>query len=96
MLSDLPTVLRVAVVFAVGAILLASVITLWWVARTPRAIDRVVGIELLAGLTTALFVVLAVWQQSLFFVEVALLLALVGFIGTIAFARLGGSSGGDA
>ena len=73
-----------------GALLLAATfLTLVWILRTRQALARVVGLELLAGLTAGLFVLLAVWERSGFYIEVALLLGLLGFIATIAYARLG-------
>ena len=88
--ADLQTASLISgtVQMGVGLTLLGGVLALVWLARTCRGLARVVGLELLAGLTTTLFVLLAIQLESIFFLEVALLLAIVGFLGTIAYARL--------
>ena len=93
--SEPSALLAAGLILGLGLVLGSVLLTLLWIARTADALARVVGLELLVGLTTALFVGLGIWQGSSFYVEVALLIALLGFVATIAFARLGQAENGD-
>jgi len=95
MSSELSPVLVVGVAVAGVFLLVATGLTLLWILRTREALARVVGLELLAGLTAGGFVLLGVWERSTFHIEVALLLGLLGFIATIAYARMDRADGGD-
>jgi multicomponent Na+:H+ antiporter subunit F len=65
------------------AILLAS----WRLVRGPTRADRTVALDLITVLGTGLASVLALLADSSFYLDVALALALVGFLGTVALAR---------
>lgn len=86
--SETSLLVSLSVGIVLSFILFGTVLTLIWMVRAKRALERVVGLELLAGLSTALFVALSIWQNSSFFLEVALLIALIGFIATLSFARI--------
>ena len=69
-------------------LLLAAVaLTLIRMARGPSLPDRVVALDLLAVLSIALIAVFAVATEQTAFLDVAIALALTGFLGTVAFAR---------
>ena len=55
--------------------------------KGPVLADRVVAIDLMCTLGIAILCVYAVASNSPVFVDVGLVLALVSFLGTIAFAR---------
>jgi multicomponent Na+:H+ antiporter subunit F len=55
--------------------------------RGPSLPNRVVAIDLMATLGTGLACVLAIATGRTAFLDAALVLALVAFVGTIAFAR---------
>jgi multisubunit Na+/H+ antiporter MnhF subunit len=76
-------VLYLALLVHVG--LLAVV--LWRVWRGENVIDRLVGADLLSTLTLAVLVLLALIEGDSIYVDVALGLAALGFIGTIALAK---------
>lgn len=67
----------------VSAMLLAFVRLM----RGPSLADRVIALDLMAWLTVALIIVYAVTTGQGLFVDVAIVLALVSFLGTVAFAR---------
>lgn len=75
-------VLQVAGGLVAGAYLL----TLYRLVRGPTASDRVVALDLLAALTLGAIALHAMAARSAASFEVALVLALVGFLGTVAFA----------
>jgi multicomponent Na+:H+ antiporter subunit F len=53
----------------------------------PNLPDRVVALDLFTSLLVGMIVALAIHNEQRELVDVALILALVTFIGTIAFAR---------
>jgi multisubunit Na+/H+ antiporter MnhF subunit len=76
-------VLYLALIVHIG--LLAVVLRRVW--RGANAVDRLMGADLLATLTLALLVLLALIERDSIYLDVALGLAALGFIGTIALAK---------
>ncbi|MFB6117543.1 monovalent cation/H+ antiporter complex subunit F [Halosegnis sp.] len=68
---------------AVGVTLLAG----YRVVAGPTTPDRVVGLDTIATNVVAVAVLYAIGQDRGLFVDVALVLAIIGFISTIAVAR---------
>jgi multisubunit Na+/H+ antiporter MnhF subunit len=62
-------------------------VVLWRVWFGENVIDRLTGAELLSTLTLAILVLLALVERDSMFIDVALGLAAVGFIGIIALAK---------
>jgi multisubunit Na+/H+ antiporter MnhF subunit len=76
-------VLYLALVVHIG--LLAVV--LWKVWRGDNIIDRLMSADLLGTLTLAVLVLLALIERDSIYIDVALGLAALGFIGIIALAK---------
>ena len=76
-------VLYLALLVHVG--LLAVV--LWRVWRGENVIDRLMGADLLSTLTLAILVLVALTERDSIYIDVALGLAALGFIGIIALAK---------
>jgi len=55
--------------------------------RGPTASDRTVAVDTLTTITTALMVVLAVFYDRIIYLDVALVYAVLAFIGVLAIAR---------
>ena len=55
--------------------------------RGPSMADRVVALDLIAILAVAVMGLLAIEDAAPVFIDVAITLALVAFLGTVAFAR---------
>lgn len=73
--------------FATAAVGLALLLSSWRLLRGPTAPDRVLALDTLYMNLLALVVLLGLrWGSSLVF-EAALLIALLGFVGTVALAR---------
>ncbi len=53
----------------------------------PSLPDRVVGLDMLTVLMVAFAAAFAIAVEETAFLDVAIVLALVGFLGTVAFAR---------
>lgn len=62
-------------------------VVIWRVWRGENVIDRLTGADLVATLTIAILILLALIRQDSVYVEVALGLAALGFVGIIALAR---------
>ena len=83
MATILTYVLYLALLVHIG--LLAVV--LWRVWRGDNVIDRLTGADLLSTLTLSILVLLALIEGDSIYIDVALGLAALGFIGTIALAK---------
>ena len=54
--------------------------------RGPTLPDRVIALDLFAVLSTAFLTIYAIDTEQQVFLDVAILLALIAFLGTVAFA----------
>lgn len=73
--------------WVLGAFVLAMLLCAWRLVRGPELADRVLALDTLYVNALALLVVLGLaWGHKLLF-EVALLIALMGFIGTVVLAK---------
>ena len=83
----LSTVL-IVVLYAALVIHIALIgIALWRVWRGENIVDRLIGADLITTITLAILVILAVIDRNSIYIDVALGLAALGFIGTIALAK---------
>lgn len=76
-----------ALALAFGAIAAAFLLAAWRLLRGPDAPDRVLAIDTLYVNAVALVVVLGIAYQTQLLFEAALLIALIGFVSTVALAR---------
>ena len=67
-----------------GSLLLPLLWRLW---RGPTAGDRVLALEVIGGIGTLMLVALAVISERTIYLDVAVLLALFSFLGTLVIAR---------
>lgn len=75
----------IPVAFAMMAI--ALLLNLWRLLRGPSAADRVVALDTMYINTLAILVLLGVWRGSSLYFEAGLVIAMLGFVGTIALAK---------
>jgi multicomponent K+:H+ antiporter subunit F len=78
----LPIVLPIVV----GLLALALALAAWRLMRGPSAPDRVLALDTLYINALALLVALGIWLNTGLYFEVALLIGLLGFIGTVCVA----------
>ena len=71
---------------AFGLISLAMLLTLLQVVRGPTLPDRVVALDLMATLAMGLTALYAITTEQTIFLDVAIVLALIAFLSTVAFA----------
>ena len=79
--------LDVAIIVAFAMLGMAFVLTLWRLLKGPTLTDRIMALDTLYINTVALLVLAGIhWNSGLYF-EAALLIALIGFIGTVALCK---------
>lgn len=71
---------------AFGMLCLALLLAFIRLARGPSLPDRVVALDLIATLAVGWIGIYAVATNQLLFLDVALVLALIAFLGTVGFA----------
>ena len=73
--------------WAIGAFALALVLAAWRLLRGPGAPDRILALDTLYVNALALLVLLGIQANTAVLFEAALLIALLGFAGTVALAK---------
>lgn len=81
------TLLMGAITFAQVALALAMVCAALRIIRGPRAQDRALGLDALYVNTMLLFLTLGIETGTDFFFEAALVIAMLGFVATLALAK---------
>jgi multicomponent K+:H+ antiporter subunit F len=66
---------------------LALLLNLWRVARGPDLPDRILALDTLYINSIALLVLFGIHLDTMIYFEVALLIAMMGFVGTVAVAK---------
>lgn len=89
--------LTFGITVATGCVSVALLLTLWRLARGPGVCDRILALDLLSMLVAALLIVLGIATRTGSAFDAALVVALLGFVGTVALARFAerGRIGGD-
>ncbi|MDQ7744022.1 K+/H+ antiporter subunit F [Hydrogenophaga pseudoflava] len=81
------SILQIALSIGIGAVTLTVLLCGWRLLRGPTVVDRVLALDTLYLGLVALVVLLGLrWRTPLLF-EAALIVALLGFAGTVALAR---------
>ncbi len=81
------TLLGGAIVFAQFALTLAMALAVLRMIRGPRAQDRVLALDTLYINAMLFFLTLGIRTGSVFFFEAALVVAMLGFVATLALAK---------
>jgi multicomponent K+:H+ antiporter subunit F len=79
--------IRVAATMAIMLITLALLLNLWRLLKGPTAADRIVALDTMYINTLAVLVLFGVWRGSVLYFEAGLVIAMLGFVGTIALAK---------
>ena len=72
---------------AFALVLAAMLLNLWRLLRGPSALDRVLALDTLYVNAVALIVLLGILRGTALYFEAALLIAMLGFIGTVALSK---------
>jgi multicomponent K+:H+ antiporter subunit F len=79
--------LSIALTIALGCIGLALVFNCWRLIHGPSLPDRILALDTMAINTIALLVTVGIQQNLTAFFEAALLIAMMGFVGTVALCK---------
>jgi multicomponent K+:H+ antiporter subunit F len=79
--------LDISIKIALIAIGLSMALTLYRLIKGPDAPDRILALDTLYINAVALLIVLGIYDSSSIYFEAALLIALMGFVATVALAR---------
>lgn len=79
--------IHAALAIGFGCIGFALLLNLWRVLRGPSAADRILALDTMTINAIALIVLFCIGRGSPLYFEAALLLAMVGFVGTVAYCK---------
>ncbi len=79
--------MQIALFFAIGCFTLGLLMNLWRVVRAPGVGDRVLALDTMVINSIALLVLYGIAIGDAVYFEVSLIIAMVGFISTVAYAR---------
>lgn len=80
-------VLRLALIIAFSMVSLAMTLSFWRLFHGPDLPDRILALDTLYINTIALLILFGIYQGSALYFEAAILIALMGFIGTVALCK---------
>ncbi len=76
-----------AIQFALWALGLSMLLSLWRLLIGPGAGDRILALDTISVNAVALIVLLGIAFETQLYSEAALLIAMLGFVSTVAYAR---------
>lgn len=79
--------LNAALYVAFGLVSIALLLAFWRLLIGPDAADRILALDTLYVDTVALLVLLGIHLRSNLYFEAALLIAMIGFVGTVALSK---------
>jgi multicomponent K+:H+ antiporter subunit F len=79
--------LNAAITFAFACIAVALLLNFWRLLRGPSAPDRILALDTMYINTIALLVLFGIHLDLTAFFEAALLIAMMGFVGTVALCK---------
>ena len=79
--------IQAALLFAFGCIGLSILLNLYRLIAGPGRTDRVLALDTMVINAIALIVLFGIVESTALYFEAALLLAMVGFVGTVAYCK---------
>ncbi|MDG4647540.1 K+/H+ antiporter subunit F [Roseibacterium sp. SDUM158017] len=79
--------IEAALVFAAACYGVALLLDLWRIVLGPDAADRILALDTMVINVIALLVLYGVWRGTGIYFESAMLVAMVGFVSTVAYCR---------
>ena len=76
-----------ALTFAMGCYGLALLMNLWRIARGPDSADRILALDTMVINVIALLVLYGIQTGTKVYFEASMLVAMVGFVSTVAYCR---------
>jgi len=71
----------------INALSFIALLSLFRIIAGPTHFDRLIGLNLMVAITTAIIVVMAVYYNHLVYLDVALVYAILGFVSVIAISK---------
>lgn len=87
--APIATATAIASLFLIAALGLA----LFRIYKGPTSFDRIVALDLIGGICLCVITMFAIYFDQKVLLDAAFIIALVSFIGTVAFARYLGRGG---
>ncbi|WP_292287249.1 K+/H+ antiporter subunit F [Marivita sp.] len=79
--------IEAALAFTAACYGLALLLDLWRIVLGPHAADRILALDTMVINVIALLVLYGVWRGTAIYFEAAMLVAMVGFVSTVAYCR---------
>ena len=79
--------MNAALIFGFGALTLSLLLTLWRLVKGPDLPDRIMAVDTLYIEGIGLLVLVGMWLRNSVYFEAALLIAMMGFVGTVAWCK---------
>ncbi len=79
--------IAIALILAMGCIAVAVLLNLYRLFRGPTAPDRILALDTMVINVIAFIILFGIMESSPTYFEAALLLAMVGFVGTVAYTK---------
>jgi multicomponent K+:H+ antiporter subunit F len=79
--------LEISIAVGLGAIVLAMLLNLWRLLVGPELTDRILALDTFYINAIALLMLVGIRLSNAIFFEAALLIAMMGFIGTVALCK---------
>jgi multicomponent K+:H+ antiporter subunit F len=76
-----------ALLFALGCYTISLLFNLWRITRGPNAADRILALDTMVINMIALLIFYGILRGTAVYYEVSMLVAMVGFVSTVAYAR---------
>lgn len=79
--------IQTSISLAIGAFAIAMVLTLYRLLRGPGVVDRILALDTLYVNTIALLVLVGMREGSMIYFEAAMIIAMLGFVGTVVLSK---------
>ncbi|MEX1235275.1 MAG: K+/H+ antiporter subunit F [Roseovarius sp.] len=80
-------IMNIALWIAFGAVALAQIMAMIRLVIGPGVVDRILALDTMAINAIGLVVLLGIAQGTAIYFEVTLIIAMLGFVSTVAYAR---------
>lgn len=74
-------------IFALTCVSLAILLNVYRLIRGPTRGDRILALDTMVINAIAIIILFGLWHETTLYFEVALLLAMVGFVSTVAYCK---------
>jgi len=77
---------QIAILFASGIIIFSMILILIRVIKGPELADRIIATDIFAANLIGLIITYSLISNELIYIDIALVVSLIAFLGTMAFA----------